>query len=82
MRLTKQCGRIPRNLNLIIFRSPSENVINLKQMEPVPLKPLAPPTTERPAYQETSLKPLQLNFNGMHKCPCDLKIYSIYSELH
>ncbi|XP_056610328.1 target of Nesh-SH3 isoform X5 [Triplophysa dalaica] len=41
-----------------------ENVINLKQMEPVPLKPLAPPTTERPAYQETPLKPLQLTLNG------------------
>ncbi|XP_057191834.1 target of Nesh-SH3 isoform X4 [Triplophysa rosa] len=41
-----------------------ENVIDLKQMEPVPLKPLAPPTTEKPFYQETTLTPLQLTFNG------------------
>ncbi|XP_016418392.1 target of Nesh-SH3-like isoform X4 [Sinocyclocheilus rhinocerous] len=42
-------------LNQVSETKEKENIIDLKQMDPVPdLKPLAPPTTERPAKQRPS----------------------------
>uniref|UniRef100_A0A671PJZ5 Target of Nesh-SH3-like n=1 Tax=Sinocyclocheilus anshuiensis TaxID=1608454 RepID=A0A671PJZ5_9TELE len=46
---------VKTKLNLVSKTKEKKKVIDLKQMDPVPdLKPLAPPTTERPAKQRPS----------------------------
>ncbi|XP_016309710.1 target of Nesh-SH3 isoform X3 [Sinocyclocheilus anshuiensis] len=47
--------QLATKLNQVSETKEKENIIDLKQMDPVPdLKPLAPPTTERPAKQRPS----------------------------
>nr|XP_055071501.1 target of Nesh-SH3 [Misgurnus anguillicaudatus] len=60
-------GKVPRknkvkqNMNQVPESTKKKNDIDLKQLDKLPLKPLAPPTTEKPTYQETTQIPRYFN---------------------
>ncbi|XP_073711320.1 uncharacterized protein abi3bpa [Misgurnus anguillicaudatus] len=60
-------GKVPRknkvkqNTNQVPESTQKKNDIDLKQLDKLPLKPLAPPTTEKPTYLETTQIPRYFN---------------------